>query len=49
MRIMSSNNLGGEGYCCLYNNDILAFAGATKGLAVGGSVDFGIDGRIYVG
>ena len=46
---MSLNDLGGEGYRCLYDSDILAFAGAVKGLAVGGGIDFGIDGRIYVG
>ena len=44
---MSSNDLGGEGYCCLYDSDILTFTRAVKGLAVGGSIDFSIDYREY--
>ena len=49
MRIMSSKNLGGKGYRCLYDSDILAFSRAAEGLAVGGGVAFVVDGRIYVG
>jgi hypothetical protein len=32
-----------------YGGDGLVCDGAAKGLAVGGGVDFFIDGRIYVG
>jgi hypothetical protein len=41
--------LGGEGYRCPYDGDGVGFDGAAKGLAVGGGVDFFVDGRIYVG
>ena len=44
-----STGLGGEGYRCPYDGDGLACDGAAKGLAVGGGVDFFVDGRIYVG
>ena len=41
--------MGGEGYRYPYDGDGLVFDGPVKGLAVGGGIDFFIDGRMYVG
>lgn len=39
-------DLGGDGYRCPYEGDGLVADGAAKGLAVGGGVDFFVDGRM---
>lgn len=38
--------LGGDGYRCPYDGDGLVLDEAAKGLAVGGGVDFFVDGRM---